>query len=106
MRERVYRAGQTWIPVFCASCGRDDGQMIPEANRDFAFYLCELCAERHGSLDGVEMIPDAVWFERVKNAQIEEHGRELQPRELADQLSNPDSPLSLLARDRPLFGQG
>lgn len=92
--------------MFCGSCHCDDGQMVPEDACDFAFYLCVPCAETYGDLDGVEMIPDEVWFARVRDAQLEEHGRELTHVELLEQLSSPDSALSKLARDRASFFQG
>lgn len=106
VRDRVQRAGRWHVPVFCANCHRDDGQMVPEDSCDFAFYLCEPCAEKHGALADVEMIPDEVWFARVRDAQLEKHGRELTPAELVVQLDNPDSSLSKLARDRASFFQG
>jgi hypothetical protein len=105
-RAGVYRAGRWHVPVFCGSCGKDDGQMVPEDACDFAFYLCEPCAETYGALDGVEMIPDEVWFARIRDAQLEEYGRELSLIEQIDELANPDSALSKLARDRASFFQG
>lgn len=105
-RDRVFRAGRWHVPVFCGSCHRDDGQMVPEDACDFAFYLCEPCAETYGDLDGVEMIPDEVWFARIRDAQIDDYGRELTLIEQVDELSNPDSALSKLARDRASFFQG
>ena len=80
--------------------------MVPEDACDFAFYLCEPCAETHGDLAGVEMIPDEVWFARIRDAQLEEYGRELSLIEQVDELANPDSALSKLARDRASFFQG
>lgn len=80
--------------------------MVPENECDFAFYLCESCAEKYGQLDGVEMIPDEVWFARIRDAQLEEHGRELSVPELVRELDDLDSPMSKLARDRAAFFQG
>lgn len=100
------RRGVAYVPVFCGSCHCDDGQMVPEQSCDFAFYLCDPCADRYGALDGVEMIPDEVWFARIRDAQLEDHGRELTHVELVEQLDSPDSPLSKLARDRAAFFQG
>ena len=55
----VSRAG-TWVPVFCANCGKAGG-MVPETST-FAFYLCDACAETHGVIANTLMVPDEAFF--------------------------------------------
>ena len=87
-----------WQPIFCANCGKDGG-WVPEETR-FIFYLCQPCADRHGQIDGTYMVPDEIFFETVKNAQLEEFGRELSVPELTEALSSESSVISTLARSR------
>jgi hypothetical protein len=92
--------GWIWIPIFCANCGRDGG-MIPEDQKDFAFYLCEPCAVTWGQVAGTMLVPDEVFWERVKQAQLEHDGRELAASEVGEALKDDEHYLSKLAKDRP-----
>jgi hypothetical protein len=94
--------GMNWIPIFCANCGCDGGY-VPEANKDFAFYLCQPCADRYGNIAGTMMVPDEVFWARVKAEQLERHGRELTPQEVIEAIKDSDNPLAKLARDRRSF---
>lgn len=105
VRGRIYRAGQSWIPVFCPHCGAE-GPMIPENNREFAFYQCEPCADKFPTPDGMVRVPDDVWNERIQHAQQEDYGRVLTVFEQVIELSDVNSKLSKLARDRPQYGKG
>jgi hypothetical protein len=87
-----------WIPIYCANCGKDGG-LVPERNCTFAFYLCQSCADKLGPIVGTYMVPDEVWWAKVKQVQFESYGRELTPKELALELDKIDSPMSKLARD-------
>jgi hypothetical protein len=75
------RAG-TWLPVFCANCGADGG-LVPEENMTFCFYLCNTCAETHGQIAGMMLMPDEVFFAKVAEAQLERHGHYLTAEEWA-----------------------
>lgn len=88
-----------WVQIFCANCGADGGR-VPEENMTFAFYLCTPCAEKWSPLAGTMIEPDAVFWQKVKDAQIEKYGRELTAPEVAEQLKDGDSILSKLARER------
>ena len=68
--------------------------------QDFAFWLCNGCAEKHGNIPGTFMVPDEVYWQRVKDAQLERYGRELDATEVLDQLRDPESMISKLARER------
>ena len=100
-RKTVVRAGQTWIPLFCANCGADGGLVLEQDLGDnFAFYLCDPCAEKWGPIAGMTMVPDEVFWAKVRDAQMEEYGRILTPEEQGEQLKDGDSLLSKLARER------
>ena len=86
-------------PIFCASCGADGGTVMEE-NCDFAFWLCTPCFEKYGELTNLYVMPDEVFFERVKQAQLEKYGRVLTADETRASLADPESLESRLARDR------
>ena len=87
-----------WLKIFCANCGADGGSVL-ENDYDFAFYLCDPCADKWGPIAGTYMEPDSVFWEKVKQAQLEKFGRELQPQEIAEELKNEHSIISKLARE-------
>lgn len=89
-----------WVPVFCANCGADGG-MVPEANMTFAFYLCQACAETYGAIAGTMMMPDQVFWERLKQEQLEAHGRFLTEQELVTIVEADSTPLAKLVKEGP-----
>lgn len=95
----INRGGAFWVPIYCASCGKDGGS-VPEENMTFAFYLCDPCAVKYGEIAGQYMMPDHVFWELVKQEQLEKHHRLLTPDEVAHALRDPNSAMSTLARDR------
>jgi hypothetical protein len=96
----VFKQGVAWKPIYCANCGGDGG-LVPEAGCDFAFYLCQGCAEKQGPITGYWMMPDEVYWEKVKQAQLEEYGRELFPEEIVEALKDENSIIAKLAKDKP-----
>lgn len=93
-----------WFYLFCANCGKDGGRVrsteIP-LEQQFAFYLCDPCAEKYGAIAGMLMVPDEAFWAKVKEAQIEKYGRELEPWEVVEELKDENSMMSKLARERP-----
>ena len=89
-----------WVPIFCANCGAAGGY-VPEENCTFAFYLCNACAEKWSPLAGTMAVPDEVFWQKVKEAQIEKYGRELTAPEVEAALKDGDSILARLAKDAP-----
>jgi len=87
------------VPVFCANCGAG-GPYVPAENMTFAFYLCNPCAEKWGAIVGTYMMPDEVFWGKVKEAQIEKYGRELSGPEIVEMLKDENSIFSKLAKDR------
>lgn len=100
VRGRISVKGVNYIPIYCANCGADGGG-VPEEHCTFAFYLCNACCEKHGPIAGTYVEPDAVFFEKVRQAQLEQCGREMTLEEIAKALDNADHPLSKLAREAP-----
>ena len=99
VRGTVMRGGEPWIPIFCANCGADGGY-VPEAAADFAFYLCDPCAEKWSPLVDTMLVPDEIFWKKLHEAQREKYGRLLAINELLEQLANPDSMITKLANDR------
>lgn len=97
----VSRGGQgMWRPVFCANCGTDGG-LVPEEGVTFLFYLCNACAETYGAIAGTMLMPDEVFFETLRQVQLEEHGHYLTPAEWQVVGEDPTHPLWTILRDRP-----
>lgn len=87
------------IPSFCANCGHE-GPLVSKTLTYF-FYLCNSCAETHGAPAGTMLIPDEVFMRKLVDAQIEEHGRLLDERELGKVIEDNDTPLARLILEAP-----
>lgn len=96
-RGLVYARGINWKPVYCANCGCDAG-LIPE-HGTCAFVLCDDCGQKHGVPAGMMHLPNEAHWSKCADAQVEKYGRILDPIEQLDQLSDPESMLSKLARE-------
>jgi len=89
-----------WIPVYCHNCGKDNGY-VPEENCNFTFWLCDPCAEKWGDkLFDHYVEPDVVFWQRVKEEQLDKHQREMTQTELLAELENPNTPLAKMFRER------
>lgn len=98
-RKVVMQGATAWIPIYCANCGGDGG-LVMENEMDFAFYLCDPCAEKWGIPAGCMATPDEVFWAKVKAAQIEKYGRELTPGEVARELDDETSILTQLSKEK------
>lgn len=97
-RGRIFNTPMgTLIPIFCANCGVDGGA-VPEENMNFVFYLCKQCAETHGHITGMMMMPDEVFFEKMKHEQMEAYGRYLTETEVVQVVQEDASPLAKLIK--------
>lgn len=107
-RGLIQSAGLAMKPVFCANC-HAIAPFVVDEGMAFAFYLCEAeqndCASKWQHVVGTIAVPDEVFFERVKQAQLEHDGRELSATEQAEALKSSDHYLSKLAKDRALFAR-
>jgi hypothetical protein len=86
----------TLIPTYCANCGKKWG-MVPERHITFAFVLCQECADKHGNIAHTYKEPDEVFWKRVIEAQLQEHGKILDPVALAKELDDPTTTMAKLA---------
>lgn len=97
------RSGAHWFFIFCASCGADGGRVL-ESNipnrEEFAFYLCDSCAEKHGEVPGTMMVPDEVFFQKATEMQFEKYGRVLTAEEIAIELQDGSSFISKFTKEK------
>lgn len=94
---RIFTAFGTWVPVFCANCGKPGGS-CPEENMTFLFYQCTPCSEKYGAITGTMVMPDEVFFEKLKQEQLESHGHFLSEQELVTVVQEDASPLATLLK--------
>lgn len=97
---RIFTTGGTWVPLYCANCCSGPHGWCPEENMNFVFYLCNKCAETHGPIAGMMLMPDEVFFEELKQAQLEHYGRFLTEVEIAAVVEADASPLATLLKQR------
>src|SRR6185295_9971847 len=96
---RIFSTCGSWVPVFCANCGVRGGS-CPEENMTFLFYICPKCFERYGAITGTMVMPDEVFFEKLKQEQLASHGRFLDEKELVQVVQEDASPLATLIKGR------
>jgi len=72
---------------------------VPEENMTFLFYLCNTCAETYGAIANTMMMPDEVFWERIKQEQLEKYGRFLTEQELVAVMQEGTSALSRLIKE-------
>lgn len=95
----VWYAGAWWTPIYCANCGADGG-IVPEENMTFAFYICTPCYEKHGAILNMYLMPDEVFWEKMKQEQLERYGHYLSEQELEEVIREDTSPLARLIKQR------
>jgi hypothetical protein len=99
----VWPNGQKLIQLFCANCGKPGGLVMQteyERINNFAFYLCDPCAEKWSPLVDTQICPDEAFWQKVREAQMEEFGRELNAEEIAKALADETHVLTKLCKDR------
>lgn len=94
-KNRIFSPMGAWVPVFCANCG-DHGGNVPEENMNFAFYMCPKCFERLGHLTCTMVMPDEVFFEKIKQEQLASFGHYLTQEEIGAVVEANDTPLARL----------
>jgi hypothetical protein len=102
----VYHHGQGiwYAKLFCGSCGKEGG-FVPESmlSANFAFYLCDPCSEKLGDLEGHYKIADEIFWQKVKEAQLEEDGRDLTAQEVVEALKDNTHYMAKLATERDSY---
>lgn len=88
-----------WVPIYCANCGKPNGH-VAEENCNFVCWLCTPCSETYGAQFGEGLIPDEVFWSKVRDEQLEKYGRVLTPAEIQTVADSGCSPLSTLLRER------
>lgn len=83
------------IPIFCANCHREGG-MVPEENMTFAYWVCTPCYEKLGDVVNTYVMPDEVFWEKVKQEEHEKYGRDLTDQERLVVADSDTSPLATL----------
>lgn len=96
-RQFVWGPMGSWLPIFCQNCGADGG-LVPEEGTTFAFWLCRSCAEKFGDIAGMMLLPDEVYWEKLKQEQLEAYGRFLTEPELLAVVEAGASPLATLIK--------
>lgn len=92
--------GIEYLYLFCANCGKDGGRVRKaDVPRNFAFYQCDDCATKYGQLTNTYVEPDAVFWARMHQEQIEKYGHILDEFELAEALKDENGTLSKLVKD-------
>ena len=94
---RIFTASGTWVPVFCANCGKHGGS-CPEENMTFLFYQCPDCHAKYGVIAQTMVMPDEVFFEQVKQEQLASYGHFLSEAELVTIVQEDASPLATLLK--------
>ena len=96
----AHSRGVTWFYLFCASCGADGGRVIDTMLPDqYAFYLCNNCADKYGESAVFIKTPDDVFWSKIQEAMIENYGHYLTEEEVLQALSERHGALSKLERE-------
>lgn len=96
-RGQVFRGSQTWLPIFCANCGKEGGLVTESCT--FAFWICHPCEKTYGRVTGLMRVPDSVFYDRMHEAQIEHAGRPMTHDELLQVQAEDCSPLATLMKE-------
>lgn len=92
--------GGTWYYLFCGSCGADGGRVMDTyLPKQFAYYICEDCLEKYGTVLGTYVEPDEVFRQKVITAIEEDYGRHLTEAEILYELGDPSSTISKLEKE-------
>jgi hypothetical protein len=96
-RGRVFRGSESWVPVFCAHCGREGG-LTPE-DSTFLFWLCNPCFASKGHITGTMVVPDHAYYTKLAEEQQMTFGRAASYNELLQVIAEDSSPLATLIKE-------
>jgi protein-arginine kinase activator protein McsA len=102
----VWANGMKWIPLFCANCSKEGPHVLEtelERVNNWAFYLCEPCAEKWSPMVDMCIEPDQAFWRKAHEAQFEKYGRLLEPDELVEVLKDDTNTITRLCKDRHDF---
>jgi len=95
---RIGIGGVYWVPIFCYNCGAAGGQ-VPEENMTFVSWLCNKCAPTYGLQANEMLLPDEVFWQKVKEEQMGAYGRLLTTDELVTIVEEDASALATLLKE-------
>ncbi|MEQ1574218.1 MAG: hypothetical protein ABL993_08230 [Vicinamibacterales bacterium] len=96
-KNQVFTNNGTWIPVFCANCGKHGGS-CPETST-FLFYLCNPCFDKYGPITGTMVVPDQVFYEKMAEEQQHVFGRPATHNELLQVVAEDSTALAKLIKE-------
>jgi hypothetical protein len=96
-RGSVFRGSEEWVPVFCANCGHEGPLAL--ATSTHLFWMCNPCFESKGHITGTMVVPDAKYYKKVAEEQLEAHGRYLNSLELLQVVTEDNTPLARLLKE-------
>ena len=88
-----------WQHVYCGMCHKE-GPAVPKENMTFAFWLCNECFSTQGEITNTYVMPDEVFFERVRQEQLASYGRYLSAEEFVAVVEEGTTPLAKLLKER------
>ena len=92
--------GVEYLYLFCANCGCDGGRVLKmDVPHNFAFYQCDDCAAKYGAVVGTYVEPDAIFWAKMHQVQVERFGHVLDEFELAETLKDENHTVSKLVKD-------
>jgi len=74
--------------------------MVLEENLNFLFWLCNECFATAGEIVNTMVMPDEVYWQKVKEEQMAAYGRYLLPQEIEAVVAADASPLATLLTER------
>lgn len=86
------------VPIYCPNCGVKGGE-VPQENMTFAFWMCDPCYAKFGHLTTMAVMPDEVFWEKIKQEQLSTFKRELSAEELQVIVDADASPLATLLKE-------
>lgn len=96
-RGRIFAKSGTWVPVFCANCGKHGGSCPEEST--FLFYLCNPCFASKGEIAGTMVVPDKAFYDTLAAEQQAAFGRPATRQELLQVIAEDASPLATLIKE-------
>lgn len=85
------------VPIFCANCGVKGGLTFEE-NMTFLFWQCNPCFAKYGQLTNTMVMPDEVYWQKLRDEQMERYHRLLSNEELLSIVEADATPLATLIK--------
>jgi len=96
-RDIIFRGSESWVPIFCANCGKRGGS-CPETST-FIFWMCNPCFESKGHITGTMVVPDHEFYAKLAEEQQHVFGRAATRNELLQAIAEDATPLATLIKE-------